>query len=126
MHKLIAFALLASVSIAPAAAASPAIATVDLANFSFTPNTVVLQAGVPTVLRLRNLSGGGHSFAAPQLFAASKVQPESAALVQNGRVEVPGHSSVDVDIIPAAGQYALRCSHPLHATFGMKGTIDVR
>ena len=126
MHKLIAFALLASVSIAPAAAASPAVTSVDLADFSFTPSTVVLQAGVPTVLRLRNLSGGGHSFAAPQFFAASKVQPESAALVQNGRVEVPGHSSVDVDIIPAAGQYALRCSHPLHATFGMKGTIDVR
>jgi uncharacterized cupredoxin-like copper-binding protein len=126
MHKLIAFSLLSALSIAPAGAVNPTVATVDLANFSFTPNTVVLQAGVPTVLRLRNLSGGGHSFAAPQFFAASKVQPESAALVQNGRVEVPGHSSVDVGIIPAAGQYALRCSHPLHATFGMKGTIDVR
>jgi uncharacterized cupredoxin-like copper-binding protein len=126
MHKLIAFALLSALSIAPAAAASPAVTSVDLANFSFTPNTVVLQAGVPTVLRLRNLSGGGHSFTAPQFFAASKVQPESAALVQNGRVEVPGHSSVDIDIIPAAGQYMLRCSHPLHATFGMKGMIDVR
>jgi uncharacterized cupredoxin-like copper-binding protein len=126
MHKLIAFSLLSALSIAPAGAVNPTVATVDLANFSFTPNTVVLQAGVPTVLRLRNLSGGGHSFAAPQFFAASKVRPESAALVQNGRVEVPGHSSVDVDIIPAAGQFALRCSHPLHATFGMKGTIDVR
>jgi uncharacterized cupredoxin-like copper-binding protein len=126
MHKLIAFALLSALSIAPAAAASPAVTSVDLANFSFTPNTVVLQAGVPTVLRLRNLSGGGHSFTAPQFFAASKVQPESAALVQNGRVEVPGHSSVDIDIIPAAGQYMLKCSHPLHATFGMKGMIDVR
>jgi uncharacterized cupredoxin-like copper-binding protein len=126
MHKLIAFALLSAFSIAPAAAASPAVTSVDLANFSFTPNTVVLQAGVPTVLRLRNLSGGGHSFTAPQFFAASKVQPESAALVQNGRVEVPGHSSVDIDIIPAAGQYMLKCSHPLHATFGMKGMIEVR
>jgi uncharacterized cupredoxin-like copper-binding protein len=126
MRKLIAFALLASVSVAPAAAASPAVASVDLANFSFTPGTIALQAGVPTVIRLRNLSGGGHSFEAPQFFAASKVQPQSAALVQNGRVEVPGHSSVDVDIIPAAGQYILRCSHLLHATFGMKGTIVVR
>jgi uncharacterized cupredoxin-like copper-binding protein len=126
MHKLIAFALLSALSIAPAAAASPAVTSVDLADFSFTPKTVVLQAGVPTVLRLRNLSGGGHSFTAPQFFAASKVQPESAALVQNGRVEVPGHSSVDIDIIPAAGQYMLKCSHPLHASFGMKGMIEVR
>jgi uncharacterized cupredoxin-like copper-binding protein len=126
MHELIAFALLASVSVAPAAAANSTVASVDLANFSFTPGTIALQAGVPTVIRLRNLSGGGHSFEAPQFFAASKVQPESAALVQNGRVEVPGHSSVDIDIIPAAGQYMLRCSHLLHATFGMTGTIEVR
>jgi uncharacterized cupredoxin-like copper-binding protein len=126
MYKLIAFALLASLSLAPAAAASPAVASVDLANFSFTPSTLALHVGVPTVLRLRNLSGSGHSFAAPEFFAASRVQPESAALVQKGRVEVPAHSSVDINVIPAAGQYALKCSHPLHATFGMKGTIVVR
>jgi uncharacterized cupredoxin-like copper-binding protein len=41
-------------------------------------------------------------------------------------VEVAAHSSVDVDVIPAAGQYALKCSHPLHAAFGMKGAIVVR
>lgn len=126
MHKLIAFALLASISLAPAAAAVPVVASVDLANFSFTPNTVALQAGVPTTLRLKNTSGGGHSFAAPEFFAASRVQPESAALVQKGRVEVPAHASVDIDLIPAAGQYALKCSHPFHAAFGMKGTIVVR
>ena len=126
MHKLIAFALLASLPLAPAVAASPAIASVDLANFSFTPNAITLQAGVPAVLRLRNLSGGGHSFAAPEFFAASRLQGESAALVQNGRVEVPAHSTVDINLIPAAGQYALKCTHPLHAAFGMKGTIVVR
>jgi uncharacterized cupredoxin-like copper-binding protein len=126
MHKLIAFALLASASIAASAPVSPNIAGVDLANFSFRPGTVALQAGVPTVLRLRNVSGGGHSFTAAQFFAASRVQPESAALVRDGRVEVPAHSSVDVAVIPAAGQYALKCSHPLHASFGMKGAIVVR
>ncbi len=126
MHKLITFAFIAALSVAPAGAASPAVASVNLANFSFTPKTVTLQAGVPTVLRLRNLSGGGHSFSAPEFFAASRVQPESAALVQKGRVEVPANSSVDVDVIPAAGQYPLKCSHPLHAAFGMTGAIVVR
>jgi uncharacterized cupredoxin-like copper-binding protein len=126
MHKLIAFALLASLPLAPAVAASPAVANVDLANFSFTPNAITLRASVPTVLRLRNVGGGGHSFAAPEFFAASRVQPESAALVQKGRVEVPAHSNVDINVIPAAGQYALKCTHPLHAAFGMKGTIVVR
>jgi uncharacterized cupredoxin-like copper-binding protein len=126
MHKLIPFALLALASVAPAGAVSPTVASVDLANFSFTPGTIQLQAGVPTVLRLRNLSGGGHSFTAPEFFAASAVQPGSAALVQKGRVEVPAHSSIDIGITPAAGQYMLKCSHPFHATFGMKGMIVVR
>jgi uncharacterized cupredoxin-like copper-binding protein len=126
MNKLTAFALLASAPVAPAAAVSPAIASVDLVSFSFTPSTIAFRADVPTVLRLRNLSAGGHSFTAPEFFAAAKVQPESAALVQNGRVEVPGHSNVDINIIPAAGQYRLKCSHPLHAAFGMTGKIDVR
>jgi uncharacterized cupredoxin-like copper-binding protein len=126
MHKLIIVALLASAPFAASAQVGSNITSVDLANFSFTPGAITLQAGVPTVLRLRNVSGGGHSFTAPQFFAASRVQPESAALVREGRVEVPAHSSVDVDVIPAAGQYALKCSHPLHAAFGMKGTIVVR
>jgi uncharacterized cupredoxin-like copper-binding protein len=127
MHTVIIFAFIAALSAAPAAAASPVVASVDLANFSFTPKTITLQAGAPTVLRLTNQSGGGHSFTAPEFFAASRVQPESAALVQKGgRVEVPAHSSLDVDVIPAAGQYPLKCSHPLHASFGMKGAIVVR
>jgi plastocyanin len=72
------------------------------------------------------VSGGGHNFTAPQFFAASRIEPESAALVRDGKVEVPAHSTVNVDMIPATGQYALKCSHPLHAAFGMKGTIVVR
>ena len=86
MHKLITFAFIAALSVAPAGAASPAVASVNLANFSFTPKTVTLQAGVPTVLRLRNLSGGGHSFSAPEFFAASRVQPE----IGRARAKRPG------------------------------------
>ena len=125
MHKRIAFAFLAAISLTPAAAA-PAVTSVNLANFSFTPMTIQLQAGVPTVLRLRNPSSGGHSFTAPQFFAASRIQPQSAALVLKGKVEIPGGGTVDIALIPAAGQYQLKCSHPFHASFGMKGTIVVR
>ena len=125
MHKGIAFAFLAAISLTPAAAA-PAVTSVNLANFSFTPMTIRLQAGVPTVLRLRNASSGGHSFTAPQFFAASRIQPQSAALVQKGKVEIPGGATVDIALIPAAGQYPLKCSHPFHAAFGMKGAIVVR
>jgi uncharacterized cupredoxin-like copper-binding protein len=126
MNKLVLVVFVAAASLAPASAAAPAVTAVSLANFSFTPSTIQLQAGVPTVLQLTNQSSGGHSFTAPEFFAASEVQPESAALVQNGKVEVPAHATVNVDVVPAAGQYPLKCSHPFHATFGMKGTIVVR
>ena len=42
------------------------------------------------------------------------------------RAICPYLSPVGANVIPAAGQYALKCSHPLHAAFGMKGTIVVR
>lgn len=126
MHKRIAFAFLAAISLTPGAAAAQAVTSVNLANFSFTPMTIQLQAGVPTVLRLRNSSSGGHSFTAPQFFAAARIAPQSAALVQKGKVEIPGGATVAIALTPAAGQYPLKCSHPFHAAFGMKGTIVVR
>src|SRR3954468_8826758 len=116
MNKLIAFAFLTAVSLAPATAA-PAAINVDLANFSFAPNAIQLQAGVPTVLHLRNVANGGHSFTAPDFFAHARIAPQSAALVQNGKVGVPAKSSVDIALTPGAGQYPLKCSHPFHASF---------
>jgi uncharacterized cupredoxin-like copper-binding protein len=107
-------------------AAQPAVATVDLANFSFAPAQLVLRANTPTILQLRNNASGGHNFSAPAFFAAARIDAASAALVRGGKVEVPGHSTVQVGLTPAAGQYPLKCSHPLHAAFGMKGTIIVR
>lgn len=106
-------------------AAQPAAATVELANFSFTPAQLQLRANTPTVLQLRNNSSGGHSFSAPAFFAAARVEPTSARLVHDGKVDIPGHSTVQVELTPAAGQYPLKCSHTLHSAFGMKGTIIV-
>jgi len=109
-----------------AQAAQPIVATVQLANFSFTPSQLQLRANTPTILQLRNNSSGGHNFSAPAFFAAARLDAASAALVRGGKVEVPGHSTVQVSLIPTAGQYPLKCSHTLHSAFGMKGTIIVR
>jgi plastocyanin len=99
---------------------------VTMSNFKFEPNSLQLRAGVPTVIHLVNTAGGGHNFTAPQFFAAARVAPASQPLVHDGTVEVPKHSAVDVELVPAAGQYPLKCSHTLHSAFGMKGTITVR
>jgi uncharacterized cupredoxin-like copper-binding protein len=114
------------IALAAPAAAQPVTAAVDLTNFKFTPAQIELQANRPTILQLRNDSSGGHNFSAPAFFAAARVDPASASLIRGGKVEVPAHATVQVALRPAAGQYPLKCSHPLHSTFGMKGTIVVR
>lgn len=127
MKSLLALALAALVSAsASGQAPQPAPVTVAMANFKFEPATIQLKAGVPTILHLVNSAGGGHSFSAPEFFASAKIAPASQALVRDGKVEVPKHSAVDVALTPAAGEYPLKCSHTLHAAFGMKGTIVVR
>ena len=74
---------------------------------------------------LANLASGGHDFAAPEFFAAARVQPGDAALVEDGEVDVPAKSTRTIHLVPAAGTYKLTCTHTFHAMFGMKGTIIV-
>jgi len=95
---------------------------VQLSSFDFTPKTIRMRAGQPVVLHLVNAGKRGHNFAAPQFFdAAGGV----SGPVQRGRVEVGGHQSVDVRLTPVRGTYKLRCTHTLHSTFGMTGSIVV-
>lgn len=98
---------------------------VVLTNFKFQPAALVLRSGAPTVLALRNVSGKGHSFSAPELFASARLDPRSQALVHNGRVEVPAGTEVDVTLTPPPGRYRFKCTHTFHAMLGMTGTITV-
>lgn len=99
---------------------APRTVEVDLASFSFTPSTISLRAGEPIVLKLVNTGRGGHNFSAPEFFSAAH------AAVPNGTVEVPSRRTVELRLTPARGRYELRCTHTLHATFGMRGEIDVQ
>ena len=98
---------------------------VELSSFGFTPRELHLRAGQPTTLVLANVASGGHDFAAPEFFAAARIQPGDATLVVDGEVEVPARSTRTVHLVPAAGTYKLTCTHTFHAMFGMKGTIVV-
>lgn len=101
--------------------------TITLTSFAFTPEVVTLEHGRRYVLHLDNTSGGGHNFAAQAFFAAAIITPADRAKISRGRVEVGGHSAVDIHLTaPAAGTYALRCTHFLHTGFGMSGSIVVR
>jgi plastocyanin len=110
-------------------AAGPAsggeVITVQLSNFAFDPDEIRLKAGVPVRLRLVNASDGGHNFSAPSFFATTRFPP-SSSLPLNGTVEVPPHQTIEMAVVPQVqGRYPLQCTHFLHSTFGMHGTIEV-
>ena len=115
--------------LAPAAIASPAAETLEvrLSNFRFLPRMPTLEHGRGYTLRLVNASGGSHDFSAPGFFAAARIDPADAALVADGKVEVPGGATSTIHLTaPAAGSYRLKCTHGLHRLMGMKGEIQVR
>lgn len=126
MRKLIIASLVIGLTASGAQSAEPgASVTVDLSNFKFSPSAIHLRAGVPVVLHLHNSSSGGHSFSAPKFFSAANLNATAVPLVHEGIVEVPKKSVVDLVLVPAAGHYALKCTHTLHSAFGMKGDIIV-
>ena len=126
--RFLAFAFLALPAAAGAQAPDWAHAQrveVELSSFAFTPSTVHLRAGRPVVLHLVNSASGGHDFSAPKFFAAAQLRPQDRARVGKGSVDLRGHQSADVALVPRAGRYPLKCSHTFHKTFGMSGQIVV-
>lgn len=96
---------------------------VTLSNFKFAPQSIRLQAGRPVLLHIVNTASGGHNFAAKAFFAAATVRPADAAMIHDGTIEVAGHQTVDIGLVPKAGQYPLKCTHTFHKMFGMSGKI---
>jgi plastocyanin len=99
--------------------------TVRLSNFAFDPEHIRLKAGAPVRLRFVNDSDGGHDFSAPSFVAASSFPPGSPKPV-DGAVEVASHQTVEIALTPnVPGTYPFECTHFLHSTFGMHGTVEV-
>jgi uncharacterized cupredoxin-like copper-binding protein len=93
-----------------------------LSNFKFTPNMLRFQRGTSYTLHLMNSASGGHSFSAPEFFAAVIVAPEDRGKIMGGKVEIPAGQTVDIAVTPMTpGTYAITCTHFLHAGFGMRG-----
>lgn len=127
-YALLLAAPIALIASQPAAPQTPAVVNVQLANFKFTPQTIVLDHGRPYVLRLHNASDGGHDFTAPAFFAASAIAPADRAMISEGEVEVHAGMTHEIHLTAPArpGRYKLKCSHSFHKMFGMSGSIIVR
>jgi uncharacterized cupredoxin-like copper-binding protein len=127
VSRLLALPLLALATTPVPAQQVPAVVQVQLATFSFSPKTIVLDHGRSYVLRLANVADGGHDFTAKEFFAAASVTAEDRRWVHEGVVEVPAGQVRDIHLTaPAAGSYKLKCSHSFHKMFGMSGEIVVR
>ena len=124
--RIIAMTALA-IGAGPVAAQQPPTVNVRLANYSFTPRTIVLDHGRSYVLRLANVAGGLHDFTARQFFASATIAPDDRHWVSEGEVEVPPGQVREIRLTaPETGSYDLKCTHSLHKLFGMSGKIVVR
>jgi plastocyanin len=98
---------------------------VILSNFAFTPQNLRLNRGQAYRLHFVNQGSDAHNYSAPEFFAAARVNPADVGTVSGGKVELAKGESRDVRLVPAAGSYNVACTHLLHASFGMTGSITV-
>jgi plastocyanin len=115
-----------AVLVASAASAHVQLVTVTMSNYAYEPATLDFLAGSDYQLEFVNTSSKGHDFSAPELFAAGTIEPSDRAKVKDGSVEVDAGATVDIRFVPnKKGSYKIRCTHFMHATFGMTGTATV-
>jgi len=120
------FALLVAAvfGILPASASpSPPQVSIDLASFRIAPRAIVLAADRPVRLVFTNRSGSSHDFTASRFFEAAR---DVRGPVEDGEIDLAGHQSAIVDLIPARGTYKAHCGHFGHKLLGMSATIVVR
>lgn len=104
---------------------------VELDEFSFAPETLDLRAGVPYRLVLRNGGSGGHTFVSDGFFRSIAVRRLAGpgSEISQPRLQTiavaPETERVLEFVSVRAGDYPLECTLPLHASFGMTGTIRV-
>jgi len=114
-----------ALALAAPAASQPAMATYTIAldSFAYTPRPIMLAAGRPVRIVLVNRSGSGHDFTARKFFKTAQVLKGS---VPEGEVELAGHATAAIELVPARGRYKVHCSHFGHKLMGMSTEIIVR
>ncbi|HMI40123.1 MAG TPA: cupredoxin domain-containing protein [Sphingomicrobium sp.] len=107
---------------APARADAVPTITIALDSYSYAPSPIRLAAGQRVRLVFVNRSGSGHDFTAREFFKSSRILQGA---VPGGEVELRGHQTAAVQLIPTRGRYKVHCSHFGHALLGMSTEILV-
>jgi plastocyanin len=115
------------VSIGAAMAQSATPISITMTNYAFNPSALTLKAGVTYQLHFINGGSKDHNFSAPEFFAASQVAAEDQAKIEKGLVALARGQSVDITVTPGtSGRFAVECTHFMHKTMGMHGSILVQ
>jgi plastocyanin len=116
-------AALPLILLAPGAAAQPAAQlTVQVWSFGFAPHPIRLRAGQPVTLTFVNQSGSSHDFVANPFFSSARIVSGAAP---DGEIDLPGHATRSITLVPRPGTYNAHCSHFLHKQMGMEDVIIV-
>jgi plastocyanin len=84
-------------------------------SFDFDPNVIKANLGDRLTLVIQNTAGTTHNFTVKN--------PAGKILVSK---DLPEEKTVQVEVpLAQVGEYPFYCDKPLHATFGMKGSIVV-
>jgi uncharacterized cupredoxin-like copper-binding protein len=85
-------------------------------SFSFDPNNIEAKQGDALTIKIRNVSSIAHNLT---------IKDPKGQIIQSA--DLPPNETVTMAVeLPEAGTYEFYCNKPLHATFGMKGEIQVR
>jgi uncharacterized cupredoxin-like copper-binding protein len=88
---------------------------VEASSFEFRPNIIKVNGPGTLSLDIKNVAGVEHNFTVKN--------PEGEIIK---RVNLPEGKTVAVEIVLSRpGTYPFYCDKPLHASFGMKGEIEV-
>lgn len=122
--RLAAIAALSILGVSPVAA-QPALQslTITVWSYGFAPHPIHLAAGRPVTLTFVNRSGSSHDFTAPGFFQHARI---TAGAAPGGEIELRGHETKTVTLIPERGTYQAHCSHFLHKQMGMSDYIIVQ
>lgn len=130
--RLAAAALLSALALSGCAtvagAEPPRELTITFRYSRFAPATVVVPAGVPVTVTLRNDDPIGHEWIVglPDTHAAHRIGSEPSHEGRPGEISVPPFSSRTTTITFAPGSYAFICHLPGHEAYGMTGSLTAR
>jgi uncharacterized cupredoxin-like copper-binding protein len=105
---------------------APTSASVALDDFSFTPASVTLAAGVEVTVDISNIGGIQHSWVVLNQGVAVTTSAEATAdRILAASADLDGGASDSISFtLPEAGTYQVVCHIPGHIEAGMVGTVE--